>query len=489
MTALTAAQLAVQEKLLADLQAVGQTYGDPAAILRFMNDLAAAKAAGIATAALNTILQGYETYIKAMVDTLFQVNSFSNSNSTYVDPATAGNLTTAQWQAQILVDQASDVAWLNKLKTDFSGITSVTNAANWWTASNNNQVNLFRRWTTDMTGQNRIWKQNNDNNIIEGTALIEKSANGYWLFSIGQSTPQSTPHTNDGVVLNWADQKDLITLLISNGQKSANTTDIANPFANLSAAVSNAIRTFYTNQIAKTSLAGAFVLLTVMFDKINANQQAGLSISTELLNKVTNSIATPLLNLIQKLGTDGYVMSKKEADQFAEMVWLTKKLAKVSPQLSSIADSLNKAIDSMRDLKIYVPANPLYIVKTTYEVTLGQMLDLLSVKRGNIVTVVTTLPTTDDSVVPTDAQLKAGTDAATLEQLRWGLSGLSTNQTLINAAQQIGALFTGVSKQVSTNFSIVANELNQILQLGSSVTSHSSGYQSMISSMIRAQRA
>lgn len=188
--------------------------------------------------------------------------------------------------------------------------------------------------------------------------------------------------------------------------------------------------------------------LMMAYDQTFQGQEGGLSDTTNYLTKVTNNYATPLLTDAQSIGS----MTDDQAADFVETLYNGTNLVNLLPQTSTIAAQWQK--------NVFNTIYNLSVPNTPAGSTLGTVMDAYLAN-------------------PTAAnkhQLALALDG--LNQPAAGSTDPSTRpgfQTVINALTQGGALVTGTSKTVDTQVSTVANVDDQVVKLGSSLTSATGG--------------
>lgn len=189
--------------------------------------------------------------------------------------------------------------------------------------------------------------------------------------------------------------------------------------------------------------------IMMAYDQTFQGQEGGLANTTNLLTNVTNNYATPLLTDAQSIGPN---MTSDQAVDFVKTLYNGTNLINILPQTSTIAGQWqNNVFDAIYNLPVPSAPSP---------GTLGSIMD---------------------------AYLANPSSPGALDALTNALRGLdnppagsspSTRpnyQTVINALTQGGALVTGTSKIVSTQLSTVANVDDQVVKLGSSMTSSTGG--------------
>lgn len=472
MTTITDSKKA-QELLLNDLQAIGYANADPNTVLKFMNDLSGLSASVVQTATIQQLLTKYKDMIAKFFDQMFYLNSFTNN-------ATGTASTDQSWLTNMATRFANvKIGSVGLLSAEITTLT--TNLASFEAATTFNGSRVWRLFPAI---------DPNLGSAVSTTATLNKDASGNYVWST-----TSAPPTVDSYA--WNDYKSLITQLIIADQKSGVATTAANPYATLQAKANADIGSFYLDQIGN-DIGTAFMILMVMFDGVYSRQQQGLGSTTDLLSTLTDMIAAPLTNLAQSASSQSNQATRAQAEQFSKLIWITKRLADAMPQLSGIKDTLNNAINTLRDTSLSVPTSTGIsggpsATSATFQITLGDLLDIVTTPFATYMS--TIYPKMQQKYGATSNEVAAIYNALqnpqkAIELLKSGLSGMaSASQPLINGTQQIGSLLTGVSKQVSTNLSVVAQMNSQVINLGSSVGSPTGAYQQMMSGIIHNQRA
>lgn len=201
-----------------------------------------------------------------------------------------------------------------------------------------------------------------------------------------------------------------------------------------------------------------------VYDNQFQSEQGGLASTTNLLTTLTNSDATPLLTLAQKMGT----LTDSDATQFEDLFFNTTNLINLEGQTESIASQWNanvyQIVGGISSLNLQVTVGG-------QSVTVPSSVTLLQVMTGATV------------------QINGQNYTFTLHDLTNALNGFfvpppsggttpSTSpgyQTILDALQQGGSLITGTSKTVATALSTVANTDNEVIKFGHSVVDPTGG--------------
>lgn len=270
-----------------------------------------------------------------------------------------------------------------------------------------------------------------------------------------QGNPYRIWKTNDdqdpnAVAYPYKKYKNLIAILIATGQ-TPGAPIVANPmYAMMGDLMKEYMQHFIEKIKAAASAGQAFMILMSMFDDDYSGQEGSLANSTDMLTDLTNGVASPLLALAQDTSKDS------TASEFTNAILLAKDVIASSPQFDSISGGMNDAISGLM-----TTATKDVDGKDT---TIGALFD---------------------------AYVKNGGDphSRTLINLIAGFKNMaSPAQGFINNIQQIGALFTGLSKQVSTHLSIVTNQDDSVIKMGNSAGSSKEAYQQMMSSFVHNQK-
>ncbi len=137
-------------------------------------------------------------------------------------------------------------------------------------------------------------------------------------------------------------------------------------------------------------------------------------------------------------------------------------MGKVIPQFKSVSDNLEKAIDAIRSST----------VGRDSQYKIGDLIDNIT-----------------KAIQSKDPAQIAAAEQKFADCMNNMPKDGATKQICANNAQQISALFTGESKQVTTKLAAISQLDTEVTKLGSSVASSKEAYQTMINAIINASRA
>lgn len=202
--------------------------------------------------------------------------------------------------------------------------------------------------------------------------------------------------------------------------------------------------------------------IMMAYDQTFQGQEGGLATTTNLLTNITNNYATPLLNFAKQFYQPAPVgailppgtLSPSDARTFAQDFMNAENLINILPQTSSFAQNWTDNV---------------YNLIGNTQVTF--------IKQGATQPTTTTLLNVFTNGDGTYTDTDVATALNSLNQAPFGTDPTTSPayQSIVNALTQGGALVTGTSKTVSTQISTVSNVDDQVVKLGSSMTSSTGG--------------
>ncbi len=197
------------------------------------------------------------------------------------------------------------------------------------------------------------------------------------------------------------------------------------------------------------------LFLMVAFDNSAQVQIGGLANTTNLLNMMTNTYGTPLLQQAQQWGTN---LTQKQALQFVDTLYTATSVVDSLPQFSSIAPTWNKNVfNAITQINVtYTPSG----ASSSTTATLGSLMQAAS---------------SGGAGSPAAANLVLGLQSLTALDTAGSGGASPAYQGVLSALQQGGALFTNQSQVLSTQISTLTSNDAQYIKFGGVVSSTTGG--------------
>ncbi len=216
----------------------------------------------------------------------------------------------------------------------------------------------------------------------------------------------------------------------------------------MTSSVSHLIGTYHNPEVVLS------LFMMVAFDNSAQIQIGGLANTTNLLNVMTNTYGTPLLQQAQQWSTN---LTTSQAMQFVDTLYTATAVVNSLPQFSSIANTWNKNVFnaiSQINVTYHWPAG----MSTTVTSSLGSLMQTAS----------------QNSAAGAPA-LVAGLQSLTALDTAGSGGASPAYQGVLSALQQGGALFTNQSQVLSTQISTLTSNDAQYIKFGGVVASTTGG--------------
>ena len=216
----------------------------------------------------------------------------------------------------------------------------------------------------------------------------------------------------------------------------------------MTSSVSHLIGTYHNPEVVLS------LFMMVAFDNSAQVQIGGLANTTNLLNVMTNTYGTPLLQQAQEWSTN---LTTSQAMQFVDTLYTATAVVNSLPQFSSIANTWNKNVFnaiSQINVTYHWPAG----MSTTVTSSLGSLMQTAS----------------QNSAAGAPA-LVAGLQSLTALDTAGSGGASPAYQGVLSALQQGGALFTNQSQVLSTQISTLTSNDAQYIKFGGVVASTTGG--------------